>query len=667
MLVFDIESDGLLDTISKVHCINMIDRETGEESRYTDHEFYQDVDGSVTDVAVPRAGNIAQGLVRLQQAELIAGHNIIGYDLPALSLVYPDFVTTAKCYDSTVASQLIYPDLEDIDYRRMRNGKLSEDFKKFAGRHSLAAWGARLDSGESKSDFNPSDYGHTWATMTFTSEMDEYCMQDVRANVTLIEKLESKNYSEQALDIEMGVSKIISLQERTGMPFDSKGADDLAETLYARQYVLGQECREVFPPFYKRDGATKMYSKAMKRWVDSEHGAHVHPKDSERAGYYEYCSPDAERQPVKLVEFNPGSSAHISRCLTQHFGWEPSEFTATDLPKIDATILEGLPFPEAAKIAEYMMVTKRLSQLCEGDQAWMKKVKSDGRIYGRVNQLGTVTGRMSHSGPNLAQVPRSGSPFGIECRSLFTAEEGKVIVGCDADALEARVLAHFMAAFDGGAYIDTVLNGNKEDGTDVHTLNKNSLGLEKRDTAKTWFYAMLYGSGNHNLGVVTMSEWSPEKTLRFYAKFPPGDSRKRKIAAIGAKGRRAVMVGLPALKKLLDKVGEAAGRGYLRGLDRRKIPVRSAHAALNSLCQSAGAVVMKQALVLMFEEYDSRGLDVLPLLNVHDEVQLSCSKEISEEVGQIAAQSIADAGVVFNFKCPLGGDFDIGLSWAETH
>lgn len=662
MLVFDIESDGLLpgqckpgEEISKLHCINAIDRATGREYRFTDHEFYQDVEGNTTDVPCPRDGDIAEALQLLQEQEDIGGHNIIGYDIPAIQYVTGKLVTSpnTRAVDSQVKALIVYPDLKDRDWTMIRKGKLPQDFKQFAGRNSLWSWGVRL-GGPQKADFNPKDYGHTWKTMPFIKEMDDYCMDDVRLNVHLFEALDKRETDPRSVALEMGVARVIKWQERVGVRFDSDAAEVLARDLYARQVELREECRSVFPAFYRKKGKTKTFKRAMTRKVPGKN-------------WKEHISAGAEAQPIELVEFNPGSRQHISRCLRHKYDWEPTEFTDTGLDKIDEEILDALPFPEAKKIAEYMTVTKRLSQLCEGKQAWMKKVKKDGRIYGRVDQLGCVTGRMSHFSPNLAQVPKVGKPYGAACRALFIADDGRTLVGCDADALELRVLAHFMARFDGGAYIETVLNGTKEAGTDMHTRNQIAIGLDSRDVAKTYFYAMLYGSGDFNLGTIVLTDWSEEKLTKFYKAFPPGRKRQSKIAAIGKRSRAALMGGLPALAKLVDKVQRNAKRGYLKGLDGRRIPVRSMHAALNSLCQSAGAVIMKEALVIMFDDFEANGLDVLPLLNVHDEVQLSVLPQEAEDVGRIAAQAIAKAGESFDFRCPLAGDYDVGRTWAETH
>ena len=673
MIVFDIESDGLLDTISKLHCINALDRATGREYRFTDHEYYQDVEGNTTDRKCPRDGDIKDALDILEKAPKIAGHNIHGYDVPALQILYPEFKVSGRQIDSRTMGETLYPDIKDKDWSMIRKGKLPETFAKGDGRHgrhvgshSLSAWGARLKAMgydvNTKTDFNPKDYGHTWETMPFTQEMDDYCMDDVRANVALFEFFGKKDVDQRSVTLEQRVSEIIRWQERVGIRFDELKAEHLAAILYKEQARLREECQDVFEPFYKKDGKEKTFKRSMKRTVNLSPNVYHAP-----GLVKEWISEGAVAQPVELVAFNPGSNQHVERCLRVKYGWEPTELTETGLAKIDEDVLGTLPFPEAQKIAEFRTVNKRLSQLCEGKQAWMKKVKKDGRIYGRVNQNGCVTGRMSHFGPNLGQVPQAGKPYGAECRSLFVADDGRVIVGCDADALELRILAHFMASFDGGAYVDVVLNGSKEEGTDMHTRNQHSIGLRLRNSAKTFFYALLYGAGPYKLGTTILADWEADKLTRFYTKYPPGNRRKAKIVSIGNRGRDGLMAGLPALGQLVDQVQRAAKRGYLKGLDGRRIPIRSMHAALNSLCQSAGAVVMKQALVEMFREYEARNIDVIPLLNVHDEVQLSVLPEDAEDVGRIAAQSITRAGEIFGLRCPLAGDYAIGHSWAETH
>lgn len=661
MKVFDIESDGLIGVtdperqITKVHCINGYDRHEGRAYRFTDHEFYQDLEGDVTDVRVPRNGTIRDGLSWLEEAETAGGHNIIGYDLPALAEIYPDFRWNhLKLFDSQIMGKLAVPDLKSQDFAAMRKGKFQEcdDFR--AGSQRLKHWALRVGK-HLKTEFNPKDHGHTWKTMPFTQEFDEYCMDDVIANVDVIYWMEMRlKDSPDAVELEHEVAKIIKWQERVGVRYDNESSDKLAAILYSRLHELENEARQQFGPFYLPKGPVKKYKKTQVRKASGQ-------------PYKEWLCKGGEYQSVTLNDFNPGSRRHIENRLRFKYDWEPTEFTDGGLAKIDEDVLGALPFPEAKVFHEYMMVQKRLSQLAEGKQAWIKTVQEDGRIYGRVDQLGTGTGRMSHFGPNLAQVPKRGKPYGAECRGLFIADTGRVIVGCDADALELRILAHFLARFDGGAYTDTVLNGSKENGTDMHSRNRDAVGLTLRETAKTWFYAFIYGAGDFKLGTIVISEWDVDKLTSFYSKFPPGRKRKAAIVRLGKRSRDRLESSIPAFGKLVSAVKGAAKRGWIKGLDGRKVPIRALHSALNFLCQGAGAVVMKQALVIMFEEFKRKDLDVLPLLNVHDEVQLSALPEEADHVGRIAAQSITDAGAYYSLRCPLGGNYDVGSSWAETH
>ena len=681
MKVFDIESDGLLPGVSyaseyidedklitKVHCINAYDRREGRGYRFTDYEFYFDLDGNQTDVRCPRDGTIKDGLAWLVSGGAVAGHNIIGYDLPALQYIYPDFQwEDLELFDSQIMGNLAVPDLKAQDFAQLRKGNFQDGFK--VGSQKLVHWAMRVGK-HLKTDFDPAHYGHTWKTMPFTQEFDDYCMDDVLANVDVIYWQEQRlRNCPLAVELEHDVAKIIKWQERVGIRYDGEASARLAATLYSRLHELEKAAREQFEPFYlPTSPKMRKYKRAMKRWHEHPLGAHTKKvKGIVERGWYEYIVPDIENQMIELTNFNPGSRRHIENRLRFKYDWEPTEFTDSGLAKIDEEVLGTLPFAEAKIFAEFFVVQKRLSQLAEGKQAWIKAVKPDGRIYGRVDQLGTGTGRMSHFGPNLAQVPKCGSPYGTECRSLFIADPDRVIVGCDADALELRILAHFLAIYDGGEYVSTVLEGNSADGTDMHSRNRIAIGLEVRETAKTWFYAFIYGAGDFKLGTIVISEWDEEKLRNFYEKFPAGRKRKAAMVRLGARSRARLEDNIPAFKQLVKSVKKAAKRGFVIGLDRRKVPIRALHSALNFLFQGAGAIAMKKALVIMFEQFKQQGLDVLPLLNVHDEVQLSVKPEEAERVGKIAALSIATAGEFFNLRCPLSGNFDVGTSWAETH
>ena len=265
------------------------------------------------------------------------------------------------------------------------------------------------------------------------------------------------------------------------------------------------------------------------------------------------------------------------------------------------------------------------------------KNEISGRIHGTCNTNSTVTARASHTNPNLGQVPSVTVPYGKECRSLFTVPKGKKLVGIDISGLEVRLLAHFMSKFDEGEYAKVVLNG------DIHTETKELAGLDSRDLAKRFYYCFLYGGGVKKIALVT------------------GKSTKE-----AKKIRERFLNNLPALSKLLKQVQQAAERGYLIGLDKRQIKIRSVHAALNSLLQSAGAIVCKQWLV-EFNKAVKEYSDVQQVVWVHDEIQVECPEENAEDIGKLAVESIKRTGEHFNLRLPLTGEYKIGNNWSETH
>ena len=265
----------------------------------------------------------------------------------------------------------------------------------------------------------------------------------------------------------------------------------------------------------------------------------------------------------------------------------------------------------------------------------------DGRVHGKVITNGAVTGRMTHSKPNMAQIPNAGSLYGPECRQCWTVEDGNVLVGCDASGLELRMLAHYMKDED---YVRTVTEGSSKDGTDVHTVNQRAAGLATRDNAKTFIYAFLYGAGDAKIGSIV-----------------GGSARD------GARLKEKFLEQTPALGRLLSRVASIATKGYVPGLDGRRIWVRSEHAALNSLLQGAGAIVMKKALVIFNDKIKKNKWPVKLVANVHDEFQFEVPEHLAEVTGEAAKQSIIEAGVFFKLRCPLDGEYKYGKSWRDTH
>ena len=328
--------------------------------------------------------------------------------------------------------------------------------------------------------------------------------------------------------------------------------------------------------------------------------------------------------------FNPGSRKQIAERLIEK-GWKPKDFTEKGQVIVDEPTLAGVDIPEAKAIAEYLLVQKRVAMV----ESWIDGVSKNQRIHGKVITNGAVTGRMTHHSPNMAQVPSVGSEYGGECRELFTVPDGYKLVGIDASSLELRMLAHYMKDKD---YAKEVVEG------DIHTKNQNAAGLQTRAQAKTFIYALLYGAGPAKIGKIV------------------GGSAKD-----GQKLIDTFLRNTPALQALRNKIEKLSVQGSLPGLDGRKLQIRSAHAALNTLLQSAGAIVMKQALVLFDEGIRKKGLDAKFCANVHDEWQLEVLEKDAQTVGELGVDSIRKAGVVLGMRCQLDGEYKIGNNWKETH
>lgn len=436
--------------------------------------------------------------------------------------------------------------------------------------------------------------------------LEHYCIRDVDVLVDVYhhvsQGLEKHKFSQESLELEHRVAMIINEQERNGFKLDIPHATMLLTNLKGRLAEINEEMQQRWPPY------------SVERF-------------SEKTG---------KRLKDEIVVFNPGSRKQIGEKLIE-LGWKPKKFTETGQPMVDEGTLMNVNIPEAKVIAEYLLVQKRIAQI----ESWIDEVKEDGRVHGRVNTNGAVTGRMTHFKPNMAQVPNAGSQYGPECRQCWTVDEGNVLVGCDASGLELRMLAHYMKD---ESYVKTVCEGSSKDGTDVHTLNQKAAGLPTRDDAKTFIYAFLYGAGPSKIGSIV-----------------GGD------ASTGTKLINKFLSATPSLQTLRNTVAKYADKGYVPGLDGRKIWVRSEHAALNTLLQGAGAIVMKKALVLFHDKIRANKWPVKLVANVHDEFQFECPQEIAEEAGKAARMSIVEAGEHFNLRCPLDGEYKIGANWRETH
>ena len=534
-----------------------------------------------------KPNQIEEAFEIMDKADTIVGHNSIEYDFKVLEKVYGwKWKKSGEKFDTLVATRTIYPNLLELD---IKDEKIP---KKLYGSHSLKAWGYRL--GELKGDFNQG----TESFETYSDDMLSYCIQDVQVTHKLYQRILSENFSQEALELEHNLHTLLSEQTERGFVFDVKKAESLFSTLASRKQEIETELVNTFEP-----NVIIMKTK------------------------------------TKELPFNPASRQQIADRL-QRRGWKPTEFTPSGEPKVDETTLSSIDIPEAKLLQEYLILNKRLGQLATGNQAWLK-LQKEGKLHGRVNHMGAVTSRCTHSNPNLGQVPSLSATFGKECRSLFTVPSGYSLLGADASGLELRCLANFMARYDSGKYSREILEG------DIHTTNQKAAGLETRSQAKTFIYGFLYGAGDEKVG---------------------------SIIGRGVKEGRAIkkrfLQQTPALKRLRDAVNSSAEKGYILGLDKRRIPIRHAHASLNTLLQSAGALICKQWYVtieknLRLNSYTKEDVSIVAF--VHDEVQLQVKKGLEEKVGTIITQAMHEVEKHYQFKCKLDSEYKYGQHWADTH
>jgi DNA polymerase-1 len=538
--------------------------------------------------------DIKIGINHLLNAKLIVGHFIQFFDLPMLEYVYQIKITTPR-FDTKVMAGLMFPNINN---------------------HSLKEWGKRLDV--LKDNF------HETADWTvFTKKMLEYCKQDTKAAAAIFHHLMAQNWPTQSIELETRVADIISEQIQNGVEFNHEKAAETYLELLALREKLTSQLREAFKGWFADKGIFT-------------------PKKTTAARFY---TADCPFSRIEWTEFNPASNDHIAYSLAKKYNWKPKILTPTGKAKVDEDVLSTLSYPEAKLLTEYATLKKVLGYIGEGKNAWLKCVKN-GRIHGKINTTGTVTGRMSHYEPNLGQVPSSRSFMGKECRALFTASTGKVLVGCDAVGLEARGVAHYLYNYDNGFSCNLVNTADIHSHTASIIFKTDVITKEMRTVAKTVYFAFIYGARPKK--IATLLDISLEKAMILYDTLACAN---------------------PSLADFTNDVTRVAKRGWLKGLDGRKIMIGTnkwgrPDAPVNYLIQSAGALIMKQALIFAHNSLKDM---VKFVLNVHDEFQVECLPDDAIYVGQTLANSITKAGEHFSLNCRLEGEFKIGSNWYETH
>lgn len=623
--VFDLETNGFLDEVTQIHCA--VFKELGKESIY---KFTPE--------------NIEDIKSFMDSCDVLIGHNVIGYDFPVLKKLW-GYEFKGKKVDTLIMSRLLDP---------KRQSPPSCPNKKAP--HSVEAWGYRV--GRGKPEHND------WEK--FSEEMLHRCTEDVEIQELIYNELLRESAGgnwRDAFLLSFKLFENLQLQEQYGwkvdVPYMKKCINTLTrwidriDKVIAPRLPLVVEVHEnkikgeynyIKKPFLK----SGKYSKSVVQWF-SDNNLDV---DSRIVG-----------GPFTRISFRPvdlDKRVEIIEFLLE-LGWEPLEWnysnttgerTSPKLSKDDP--FEGITDKLGALVAKRQQCKHRRSSI----EGLLELVREDGAIPSVINNL-AVTGRATHR--NIVNIPNSGSFFGKQMRKMFIARDGMVLVSTDSAGNQLRQLAARMGDPD---YINTVVNGRQEDGTDIHTVNQKAAKLDTRDMAKTFIYGLLFGAGDAKVGRIVKG-----------------------TAQDGRRLKEQFFAGLPALKRLMDRLKEewrsTAKRRYnhkfnnweyydgsITGLDGRPIKVSSEHQLLVYLLQSDEAIQMSAAYNMAVKKLSSKyryGTDFGVVCFYHDEFTIECRPEIAEEVKAISEWAIEEAGRFYKIPCPHEGEGKIGKNWFEVH
>ncbi len=523
--------------------------------------------------------NILEGVELLFSADTLIGHNILKYDIPVLEKLY-DRTYSGKIVDTLIVSRLMYPDVRQHPM----------------GGNGLKNWGVFL--GNNKISFD--DWSH------YSEEMLEYCVQDVMLNFD-IAKYQASYYkdNEKIVRFEHEVAAVCFEQERNGFGYDLPAGEALEQAMLIERAELLDNLRTIFP------------DKVEERW-------------SQKTG---------KQLKSKVTPFNPQSGKQVYERLVEKYPKIKKliEFSEAGNPQMDSVVLTELHEKHNVKEAGDIMAYRDNLKLHGQVTDWNERASAspDGRIHGEVNTQGAGSGRCTHANPNVAQVAGDKRLRALWCPGL----EDYVQVGVDLSGLELRMLAHYMAPHDKGAYANEILNG------DIHTTNQEAAGLPTRNDAKKFIYSFLYGAGDRKIG----------DDLGFSA----GKAKELK---------QTFLKTLPALSKVIDEVHWSFHDGGTVELpDGRWVQCRTEHAALNTKLQGAGAIVSKYWMVVAARRLKEAGIRYMQMAYVHDEVQYAVHKDDAERACKIITDASLEAGDRLGIKMPIHSEADIGENWRDCH
>ena len=625
--LFDLEANGFLQQATHVHC-GVIKVKGGESRKF-------------------RPNQVKEMLEYMETFDVLIAHNGIGYDFPLLKKLY-GWEFKGKKVDTLVMSRLLNP--KRILPFHCPNRK--------CGPHSIEAWGWRV--GRGKPEHND------WEN--FSEEMLHRCSEDTEILELVYDALmeEAKGGTwRNAFLLSFELFENLQKQEEYGWLVDQGYMHFCIRQLTKWIERIDKVLDSRLPLILKIDETKKdgEYKFVSKPFLKSGKLAENARSWAVSAGFGELEHPIVgpfSRISFRKTDLNSGQE---TKEFLLALGWEPLEWNTDDngnrtSPKLSKDDpFEGLSDKVGKLVAKRVQCRQRRG-IIEG---LLEIVREDGRISSIVNTL-AVTGRATHRG--IVNIPAAGkSFFGKSMRRIFTANrvKKKVLVGTDSDACQIRMLCGRM---DDDQYTDNVLNGKKEDGTDIHSVNMRAAGLPNRDAAKTFFYGFLFGAGDGKIGKIV--------------KGTPADGKRLKAQ---------FLEGLPALatllKRLSDEWKKTAKRrmnqkfnrmeyfdGKITGLDGRPIIVPSEHQLLVYLLQSDEAVMMAKAYNITCSNLSRKyvyGTQYGVVAWYHDEYTIECDEDIAEDVRKISEDAIKEAGEFFNIKCPHIGQGKIGVNWYDIH
>jgi DNA polymerase-1 len=623
----DLETNGLLDVVDTIHQLSL--KPLGEPV-----ESYNDQPGNP---------GLKVGRARMMEFDELVLHNGLNYDLIAMDIVWGWHPDPESIIDTLVLSKLGRPE------------------RKGHRPHSLESWGYRLGGLPEKVE------NEDWSK--WTPQMERRCNNDVVTGEAIYLKLKPMyEIMPDAVRTEHAVAWEVAKMVRKGIRLDVPYAIELAKKFRGVLEEINRELQPVFPPILISAKPSK-----------PERTLKVVNRNHPLSGLLD---PGAPYCPLVVQEFNPASTQQVAYRLKAKYDWKPTAFTPGGAPEVSETTLSGLEYPEAAVFLKYLKASKNLAYVdgkpknnWEGG-GWLHHEKN-GRVHPSLNPTGTISHRPSCSKPNLQQVPTL-----AELRRAFIAAQGRKLVGVDAEGLEMRMLGHYLARHDGGAFAREVVDG------DIHTKIMQLVGWDLVDdpavikkvcryNTKSMEYAIIYGAGNPKLGQMAWDnarECGVETPdFAIIGAKPMRNGKPPSLARIGACTRGAIEAGIQGWEVLNEGVkARAKHYGKLRGIDGRTLWVRSEHSALNLLLQSAGVILVKRVIEMAPAALKAEGLiggkDFDLVLWVHDELQYEAEPECAQHVGEIVAQLITQAGIDMGIKCPLSGSVSgPGDNWSETH